>query len=371
MVKEVKSSEIPSDESLLVYNLQEINKRLETWKSNLSRVKPFYAVKCNTDINILKRMVELGLSFDCASKSEIQTILELGVDPQNIVYANPCKQISHLIYSYKNGVRLTTFDSLNELEKLSKFSPKMKCLLRLATDDSKAVCTMSEKYGATVNEVNNLLIKAKEFNVEVVGFAFHVGSASEDNLAFSKALLCTKKAIDIAINLNINITIIDIGGGFPGNTDSLFNQLVLDLNRNLEKHFPKNSEKQISIIAEPGRYFVASCATLYTSVIGFKRLESGHIRYFLSEGVYGILSCIIFDHAKIIPKVKKREGLEEKTDASLWGPSCDGFDCIMKSIQLPILKLGDQIYFENIGAYSTASSTNFNGLCNPNYKIDQ
>ena len=45
------------------------------------------------------------------------------------------------------------------------------------------------------------------------------------------------------------------------------------------------------------------------------------------------------------------------------GPTCDSFDKISLSVQLPgNLEIGDYLLTENIGAYSTASSTNFNGF---------
>lgn len=34
----------------------------------LPRVRPFYAVKCNSSLGVLKVLAELGLGFSCASK---------------------------------------------------------------------------------------------------------------------------------------------------------------------------------------------------------------------------------------------------------------------------------------------------------------
>ena len=90
------------------------------------RIEPYYAVKCNSDINLLKLLAFLGVGFDCASKNEIQTILDLGVSADRIIYANPCKQLSYLQYAYENGVNLMTFDNEQELYKIKVTHPNAK-----------------------------------------------------------------------------------------------------------------------------------------------------------------------------------------------------------------------------------------------------
>ncbi|KAL6193194.1 hypothetical protein ACLB2K_034278 [Fragaria x ananassa] len=122
---------------------------MDTWKRNLPMVQPFYAVKCNTHPDLLATMVAHGSSFDCASRSEIESILALGVSPDHIIYANPCKASSHIKYAAKVGVNLTTVDSLDEIEKIRKLHPKGSLLIRIkAPDESGSRWPMSSKYGA-------------------------------------------------------------------------------------------------------------------------------------------------------------------------------------------------------------------------------
>ena len=47
---------------------------------------------------------------------------------------------------------------------------------------------------------------------------------------------------------------------------------------------------------------------------------------------------------------------------AVFGPTCDALDTIGLSEELPDLDVGDLVYSENIGAYSHASSTWFNGF---------
>jgi ornithine decarboxylase len=94
-------------------------------------IRPYYAVKCNPNFRIVNQLSNLGCNFDCASPKEIDLVLSTGCEPSRIIYANPCKKESDIKYAIKNGVFLTTFDSICELEKIAKnpFSSKMKLIL--------------------------------------------------------------------------------------------------------------------------------------------------------------------------------------------------------------------------------------------------
>jgi len=105
-------------QSFYAVDLGEAIRRVKQWKELLPRVELFYAIKCNTNQALLKTLVKLGVGFDCASKEEISTMLKLGVDPANIIFANPCKPISYVKYACQNDVSLMTFDNAEELHKV-------------------------------------------------------------------------------------------------------------------------------------------------------------------------------------------------------------------------------------------------------------
>jgi len=111
------------DDAFFVMDLGDIVRKYQKWRSLLPRVDPFYAVKCNENPAVLQTLASLGTGFDCASKSEIQEIISLGVDPSRIVYANPCKPNSHLKFAAKNNARLMTFDNEMELHKIKAVFP--------------------------------------------------------------------------------------------------------------------------------------------------------------------------------------------------------------------------------------------------------
>ena len=95
-------------------------------------------MKCNNEPIILDLLAKHGLGFDCASKGEIQTILNLGVSPDRIIFANPCKQASFIRYAAAHNVSMMTFDNEQELHKIKSTYPDAELVIRICVDDSKS-----------------------------------------------------------------------------------------------------------------------------------------------------------------------------------------------------------------------------------------
>lgn len=216
---------------------------------------------------VVKLLATLGLGFDCASKSEIQQVFDLGVDPSRIIYANPCKQASFIRYAAQQRVAKMTFDNAEELHKIKKIYPGAQLVLRILTDDSKSLCQLGLKFGAPMHTVRSLLQTAKELELDVIGISFHVGSGCLDENAFADAVLRARKAFDIGEELGFHFTLLDVGGGFPGadvRDGITFEKVAAVLGPAVDAMFPP----EVRVIAEPGRYYVASAFTICTSVIG-------------------------------------------------------------------------------------------------------
>jgi ornithine decarboxylase len=251
------------ENAFLVCDLKRVWDRYTLWQRELGdRVEAFFAVKCNPDPVIIQLMARLGLGFDCASHQEIANVLSFGVDPDKIIYANPCKASSFIRHAAKQDVRMMTFDNADELVKVAKFHPKAKMVLRILTDDSGSLCRFGLKFGAPLAEVRGLLAKAKELNVEVIGISFHVGSGCTNPNLFGDAVARARWAFDVAKELGFSFDFLDLGGGFDGDT---FVQIASVLRPAIEKHFPR--EEGVRVIAEPGRYFVSEAFEMATNII--------------------------------------------------------------------------------------------------------
>ncbi|KAA8537467.1 hypothetical protein F0562_027075 [Nyssa sinensis] len=203
-------------EPFYVLDLGMVVSLMEKWNRSLPTVRPFYAVKCNPDPAFLGAMAALGSSFDCASKAEIEAVLSLGVSPDRIVYANPCKAESQIKYAASVGVNLTTFDSKDEIEKIRKYHPKCNLLIRVkGPEDGGARCPLGPKYGALPEEVEPLLQAARAARLTVSGVSFHIGSGATHSRAYRGAIASAKTVFDAASRLGMpRMRVLNIGGGF-------------------------------------------------------------------------------------------------------------------------------------------------------------
>lgn len=353
--------------------------RLSLWRSLLPMVEPFYAVKCCPDPVLLYALAQEGIGFDCASRAEMEQLFQLGVSPSRILYANPCKQPSHMRYAANHQVPLSVVDSVEEMHKHAALCPQTDVLLRIAVDDSSAACVMSCKYGAPLTSTRTLLEEARTLGLNLRGISFHVGSGCYSPDAFVDAVERAATVFDQASELGMSLDILDIGGGFPGvDTDTLsFAAIAEPLREALLQKFP--ASRGVRLIAEPGRFLAASSHTLAVNVIGRKGAAStgadaeAPTMYFVNDGLYGSFNCVLYDHAhpepQTLPTPSVAAALEDgvTTPASIWGPTCDGLDCIVKETRLPPMPVGQEawLYFEHMGAYTAAAGSTFNGMPQP------
>ncbi|XP_045806378.1 ornithine decarboxylase-like [Trifolium pratense] len=363
----IKDSPTEIDSPFSVLDLRVLIDLMTKWTTNLPTVKPYYAVKCNPNISIIGALAALGSNFDCASRAEIESVLSLGVSPDRIIYANPCKSESHIKYAASVGVNVTTFDSVGEVEKIRKWHPKCELILRIKPEeDSGAWCCLGLKYGALVEEVPELLRAADMAGLKVTGVSFHIGSGGADSRAYHGAILLAKNVFEIVSQLGMpKMKILDIGGGFT--SGSKFDEASLNINDAINSYF--ENEDDLVVIGEPGRYFAETTFTLATKVIG-KRVRGELREYWIDDGIYGTLNNIVFDNA-IVKCMTLRFGSkpenitckDSKTyPSTVFGPTCDSFDTVLKEYPLPELEMDDWLVFPNMGAYTTSSGTNFNGF---------
>jgi len=278
------------------------------------------------------------------------------------------------------------------------------------------------------NDFYKLLTIAKSLELNVIGVSFHVGSGCYDLGTYEQALNTADRVFKIGEQLGFSMTMLDIGGGFPGSWSArgddgsgvTFPKIASKMQPLIDEMFPKD---KVRIIAEPGRYFVASSHTLAVNIIGirkFDQLDSQQqqqqqqstsssfasssppksstillnnnnnnninnnnnsnnninnkqkISYYVNDGVYGSFNNIMYDHAHPTPvPLNKEENNQQQQQqqqvdyqycSTIFGPTCDGLDCIIKDYYLPELVVGDWIYFREMGAYTKAAASQFNGF---------
>jgi ornithine decarboxylase len=351
---------------LVVVDHDAIRQNYATFKRYLPRVQAYYAVKANPAPEIVHTLCKAGASFDVASFSEFMLVYELirrrpARERQDfvwdkIVYANPVKAKETLeeINKYKP---LVTFDNKTEIGKLRDYAPNAGLLVRIRVPNTGSMVELSSKFGCETGEAVALVEEAHEAGLVVEGLSFHVGSQCTNFENFVQALNMSAAVMEEAKSRGFDLKILDIGGGFPVRYNrhvAPFSVLAKKINTEIDRLFPKTME----IIAEPGRFFVATAVTAIATVIG-KAVRDGKTCYYVDDSVYHTFSGIVFDHCQYRMRAFKKGETEICT---VFGQTCDGMDAIVQSEELPRLEIDDLLYSENIGAYSNASATHFNGF---------
>jgi len=352
---------------IFVIDHEKIRQNYREFRQYMPDVQVYFAVKANSTPSIVKTLFDMGGSFDVASLPEFMIVYENIKDMPDkerqdwiwdkIIYANTIKPIETLqtLDPYKP---LVTFDNREELKKIRQYAPHAGLVLRLRVPNTGSMVELSSKFGADPGEAVDLIAEAFAMDLIVEGLSFHVGSQCTYFENYMQALQLSANIIaEAESRLDRKIRILDIGGGFPvkyhPGVKSL-RTLAKKLNVEIKRLFPSD----IQILAEPGRFLVANACTLVAKVVG-KAVRDGKPCYYINDGVYHTYSGQIFDLCTY-PVLSFKPG--ERHISAVFGPTCDSFDTITLSAELPDLEIGDLVFSENIGAYSIASSTFFNGF---------
>jgi ornithine decarboxylase len=344
-----------------------IRENYRTFKKHLPRVQCYYAVKANSTQQIIETLFKEGSSFDVASYNEFmqvyQYIRHFEKEQKKyfvwdkIIFSNTIKD-RHTLSKIKQYKPLVTYDNVDELKKLKEHCNTAGLVLRVKVPDTGSQVEMSTKFGAEPGDARQLIQQAFDMGLKVEGISFHVGSQCTNFDNYTAALAITAEIFNDARNKGYGLNLVDIGGGFPVPYDPQVPEFA-KLGSLLSSEFKRLFPADIEIVAEPGRFIAATAAILVSEIIG-KARRDGKVFYHINDGVYHTFSGVVYDHW--IPNFSAfKEGATEI--CAVVGPTCDSFDKISLSIELPgNLEVGDFLLTENIGAYSTASTTRFNGF---------
>ncbi len=351
---------------VIVIDHEVIRRNYASFRKHLPKVQAYYAVKANPAPEIIRTLYRAGASFDVASLPEFMLVYDnirrLPARQRQdfiwdkIVYANPIKPKETLL-ALDRYKPLVTYDNRAELMKIKQFAPSAGLALRLRVPNTGSMVELSSKFGCDPGEAVDLIDEAFRIGLVVEGVSFHVGSQCANFENFVQALNIAAAVMREAKSRGHEVKILDIGGGFPvpyTRHVKPFSALAKKINAEIGRLFPDD----IEILAEPGRFLVATAATSIARVIG-KTIRDGKPCYYIDDSVYHSFSGIIFDHCVYHLKAFKKGRTEI---SAVFGQTCDGLDSISQSEELPDLEIDDLVYSEKIGAYSNASATWFNGF---------
>jgi len=345
------------------HNIDQILSSIELERGDL-----FFPVKVNHDLETLKFINEQNTGFEIASSGELELLKKINAEPAKIIFSNPVKLASHIQNAYKYGVRTFAFDSMSELKKIHDFASSSNVYLRIAVSNSGAAWRLDNKFGAAPEEAIPLMKSAIDYGLKACGIAFHVGWNNTEKETYSSALSTAEKTIKLLLKNNIELSFLNIGGGFPAHCHDQYKWI----GKISEKIKPQLNQFRdhynLKIITEPGSFITANSAVMVCTVVETAR--RGKTNWiFLDSGIFQGFQWIMagLKYQVIYPyKNTKKINLIKYT---VTGPTCDSHDVFIKEILLPeAIKSGDKLMIYPAGAY-IASAQYYNGFSYPETMI--
>jgi ornithine decarboxylase len=350
----------------LVLDVDRVEENFRAIRDALPLARIYYAVKANPAAPILERLVTLNSSFDAASFEEIEMCLDAGAPAGSISYGNTIKKVAAIQRAFAAGVGMYAFDSEEELDKLARHAPGSRVYCRILVENKGADWPLSRKFGTTVENARELMVRAGELGLDPYGLSFHVGSQQMDTAAYEAAIGQVAMVFTDLRDAGVNIRMVNLGGGFPVR----YREEVPGIDRfaraimnAMTEHFGNDLPE---ILIEPGRSMVGTAGVLRAEVVLVsRRVKDDPTRWvYLDIGRFGGLAetegesikysiCTPYDGSEMGP-------------VCIAGPTCDGADIMYErsNYRLPTaLRCGDQVELLSTGAYTTTyASQKFNGF---------
>lgn len=338
------------------------------FRAVLPRVEIFYAIKANADVGIVRLLAAEGSSFDVASLGELNKVLALGVSGERIVCSNPIKNQQLLERCAATNVFAVVADSEDEVRKIAQFAPGSRVYIRLAVDNSGAVMPLDKKFGVSSEQAIAQLTLARELGLQPIGLAFHVGSQNVQIYPWVNAIQACGDIWRSSAEHGINLTFLDLGGGYPVHTDPsvpTLEEIGHAITEAIDEYIPQS--RDLHVVIEPGRGLVGEAGVLVMTVVG--RAQRGDKTWlYLDGGVFHGLTEILEGFA-LYQVMAEDDNAPLTHHYTLAGPTCDSADTMLRDVPLPETRIGDRLYILNTGAYSTEYATTFNGFDKPTVEI--
>lgn len=347
---------------LLVLDPYRVVEQCRLLASRLSGFRLHYAVKTSPHPAVLRAVAASGCGFDVATSAETDLIAALGLPLGRCINSNPVKKLTDIDHAYMAGIRTFVVDNPLEALKFADLPTDIEVLVRLAFRNATAKSDLSTKFGVDPADAELVVKHVLATGVRFGGFSFHVGSQGSTVQPYRDALRGTLELIThIDETLGVPTRILDIGGGFPVNYRE--SMPTIDSIAAVVDEVLGDRRDEFTLVAEPGRFLVADSMTLLTSVVG-SAVRDGRQWHYLDDGIYGSYSNVMTEdvHPPILAMREVVDGVSGYEPVTLAGPTCDSADVIAHDYPMPTLNVGDVVVSPMMGAYTSVTSSRFNGI---------
>jgi len=355
---------------LYVYSYSTFVNHYLKLKNAFREVRPLicYSVKANSNLTILKALLDKGAGLDIVSGGELFRALRAGCPASKIVYASVGKTDNEIEEAVKKGILFFNVESLPELQNINRIAGRMHKVadvaLRINPDiepkTHKFITTgkLTNKFGIDFKVAADILHKGGSlFHVKIKGLHIHIGSQITIGEPFVAAIKKLVNFIQVLKRKGIGIEYLNIGGGLgiiyhnetPQTADEFANKIL-----------PILKKSGLKIIMEPGRFIIGSAGILVVKVLYIKKTP--HKKFIIVDGgMNDLIRPALYDaHHKILPLRNTQYARRNTEKVDIVGPICESSDFFAKGRVMAPVKEGDYLAIMCTGAYGFSMSGNYN-----------
>ena len=351
----------------LVKNFSEIKNVFASEKR-----KVFYSVKANSNLSILKVLLELGAGFDIVSLGELERVIKIGAQPEKIIYSGVGKSEEEIIRSLEYGIHCFNVESFSELERINSIAAKLNKVAPVSirinpnidpgSHEFISTGVETTKFGINLKNMMDAFIYANnEKSIDLLGIDYHIGSQIESLDPFKEAIVSVKKIVDQLKENNINIKLIDMGGGLGINYQNNDAPSLNDFGKTINQVINDNELSDYDFIIELGRSIVGNVGYILTSVEYIKK-DSEKNFVIVDAGMDNLIRPALYDAWHEIKPITDNK--EQNILCDIVGPVCECTDFLGKDRRLSVQQ-GDLLIISSCGAYASSMASNYNSRPKP------
>jgi len=348
------------------YSYSKLKENVNKFKKNFKSFSPLicFAVKSNTNVNLIREIKKFGLGADVVSLGELMIALKAGIKPNKIVFSGVGKTSSELNFAINKKILLINAESLSEIMEINRIAKlknkKVRVGVRLNPNtDAKTLNQIStgkkeNKFGVNKNTFHKIVNFCKSSkNIDLKCLSVHIGSQILDHKPYGKMLKAVSHILD---KTNHQFEFIDLGGGMGINYSDKnktlnYKKYNTAINNFLKKH-------KVKIIFEPGRSIIGNTGMLISKVIYIK--DSGRKKFIILDAAMNDLMrpALYGAFHRTLPVIKSNKISDKPYE--FVGPICESTDKFITLKKFQKLKEKDLIAICDVGAYGMSLSSNYN-----------
>ena len=348
------------------YSLNRLKNNILNFKNNFKSIKPLicFAVKSNSNLQILKEIRKAGIGADVVSKGELAIALKAGINPKKIVFSGIGKTFDEIKFAIEKNILLINTESESEIKEIENIAKtkkkKIDIGLRLNPNiDAKTLKKIStgkneDKFGVAESNFLKILKKFKNSKyLNIKCLSVHIGSQITDYRPYAKMINVVQNTIKKSKH---KFDFIDLGGGMGIKYSNKSNSLnYKKYNLIIKKFLKKNNVK---IVFEPGRSIIANTAILLSKIIYIKTTKNKNF-IILDAAMNDLMRPALYGSVHQIIPIKKNNRIINKTHDFV-GPICESTDKFLSLKKYQKLNEKEILAICDVGAYGMVLSSNYN-----------